>query len=130
MNKQENATQFLKEAEDLLKQAQAVTSIPGVQIVSISSDGTRLKDFPVALRTLGSEMVVLRADLNLSRTDIRESLKFIQGVRVELGKQAPEVMDEKRVKNAFIYYRDKVPAQIFRAVSSALISCGMDKVLW
>jgi hypothetical protein len=95
--------------------------------MSISIDGCRVAGFPIALRTIGDDTVVVRADVNLSRTDIRESLKFVQGVRAELEKQNP---DEKKLKNAFLFYRDKVPPQIFRAVSSAIVTSGLDKVVW
>jgi hypothetical protein len=127
MNKQERAAEFLKEAETHLKQAQAQTASPGVQIMSISIDGCRVAGFPIALRTIGDDTVVVRADVQLSRTDIRESLKFVLGVRAELEKPNP---DEKKLRNAFIFYRDKVPSQIFRAVSSAIVTSGLDKVVW
>ena len=126
MNKQEIAAQFLREAEELLKQAQAKTASPGVQITSISIDGYRIDDFPIALRTIGDDTVVVRADIQISRTAIRESQKFMLGVRVELEKQNP---DEKKLKNAFLFYRDKVPPQIFRAVSSAIVTCGMNRIM-
>lgn len=127
MNKQEKAAEFLREAETHLKQVQAQTASPGVQITSISIDGSRLDGFPIALRTIGDDTVVIRADIQLSRTEVREGLKFIQGIRAELEKPAP---DEKRLKNAFLFYRDRVPPQIFRAVSSAIVTSGLDKVVW
>jgi hypothetical protein len=127
MNKQEKSVEFLKEAETHLKQAQAQTASPGVQITSISIDGCRVAGFPIALRTIGDDTVVVRADVQLSRTDIRESLKFVQGIRAELEKPN---QDEKKLRNAFIFYRDKVPPQIFRAVSSAIVTSGLDKVVW
>jgi hypothetical protein len=126
MNKQEKAAEFLREVETHLKQAQAQSTSPGVQI-TISIDGSRLDGFPIALRTIGDETVVIRADIQLTRAEVREGLKFIQGVRVELEKPAP---DEKRLKNAFLFYRDRVPPQIFRAVSSAIVTSGLDKVVW
>jgi hypothetical protein len=127
MNKQERAAEFLREVETFLKQAQAQTATPNIQIKSVSLDGCRLPGFPVALRTIGDDTVVVRADIQLSRADVRESLKFVMGVRVELEKEYP---DEKRLKNAFLFYRDKVPQQIFRAVTSALVTGGLDKVVW
>ena len=127
MNKQEKSVEFLKEAETHLKQAQAQTASPGVQITSISIDGCRVAGFPIALRTIGDDTVVVRADVQFSRTDIRESLKFVQGIRAELEKPN---QDEKKLRNAFIFYRDKVPPQIFRAVSSAIVTSGLDKVVW
>ena len=127
MNKQERAARFLREAEELLKQAQVQTASPGVQITSISINGCRVTGFPIALRTIGDETVTVRTDIQLSRADIRESMKFVLGIRSELDKTTP---DEKKIKNAFLFYRDKVPAQVFRAVSSALVSSGLDKVVW
>ncbi len=127
MNKQERAAEFLKEAETFLKQAQSQTASADVLIIRIGIDGCQISGFPIALRTIGDDTVVVRADIQLSRAEIRESLKFVQGVRVELEKQNP---DETRLKNAFIFYRDKVPSQIFRAVSSAIVTSGLDKVVW
>ena len=127
MNKQEKAAEFLREAETHLKDAQAHTSSPGVQITSIGIDGNRFNDFPIALRTIGDDTVIIRADIQLSRADVRDGLKFVQGIRAELEKPAP---DEKKIKNAFLFYRDKVAPQIFRAVSSAIVTCGLDKVVW
>ena len=49
MNKQAIAAQFLREAEELLKQAQAKTASPGVQITSISIDGYRIEPARVRL---------------------------------------------------------------------------------
>ena len=125
MNKRQRAAEFLKEVESFLVQAQGLT--PGVQIKSVSPDGVHIPGFPVALRTIGDDTVVVRADIQLSRADVRQSISFVMGVRVELEKEQP---DEKRLKNAFMFYRDKVPQQIFRAVTSALVTGGMDKVVW
>jgi hypothetical protein len=127
MNKQERAAEFLAEVEILLKQTQLQSVTPHNQIKSISLNGCNLPDFPIALRTIGDETVVVRANIQLSRNDVRESLKFVMGVRVELGKGTP---DEKKLKNAFMFYRDKVPPQIFRAVSSAIVTGGLDKIVW
>jgi hypothetical protein len=127
MNKQERAAEFLREVETFLKQAQAQTATPNIQIKSISPDGYRVSGFPIALRTIGDDTVVVRADIQLSRAEVRESLKFVMGIRVELENPTP---DEKKLKNAFTFYRDKVPSQIFRAVSSAIVTGGLDKVVW
>jgi hypothetical protein len=127
MNKQQRAAEFLREVESFLKQVQAQTGTPGVQIKSIALDGSRIAGFPVALRTIGDDTVVVRADIQISRADIRQSVSFVMGVRVEMEKEQP---DEKRLKNAFMFYRDKVPQQIFRAVTSAIVTGGLDKVIW
>lgn len=127
MNKQERAAEFLREVETFLKQAQAQTATPDIQIKSISLDGCRLSGFPIALRTIGDDTVVVRSDIQLSRADVRESLRFVMGVRVELEKESP---DEKKLKNAFLFYRNKIPQQIFRAVTSAIVTAGLDKVVW
>jgi hypothetical protein len=125
MDRRQRAAEFLKEAESFLKQAQ--TGTQGVQIKSVSPDGVRIAGFPVALRTIGDDTVVVRADIQLSLTDVRRSNSFVMGVRVEMEKEQP---DENRLKNAFMFYRDKVPPQIFRAVTSALVTGGLDKVVW
>ncbi len=127
MNKQEKAVEFLREAENHLKQTQAPVGSTGIQFMSASIDGNRIDGFPVGLKTSGDGAVVTRVDVQLSRTDIREGLKLIQGIRSELEKTNP---DEARIKNAVRFYRDKVTPQVFRTVTSALVFCGLDKVVW
>lgn len=127
MNKQERAAEFLIEVESRLKQAEATSSAPYNKIKSINLENHTLPDFPISLRTIGDETVVVRADVKISPKDVHESLQFVMGVRVELAKIVP---DEKRLRNAFVFYRDKIPPQIFRAVSSAIVTSGLGNIAW